>query len=146
MSAADARPGYDLALVFSTKYEPPNPLLKDWPAWDRIKMRFFDYHHDVPPSCGGPDSGRRDRLQRNTQGTMGGCHRNAANYRSPQYSLTAHQVTGVCLHNQPDRLPRLQMKSITSRQSKMYFHFDSAIHFGNDDNVALRQQTSFCPQ
>ena len=50
MSAADAKPGYDLALVFSTKYEPPNPLLKDWPAWERIKMRFFDYHHDVPPA------------------------------------------------------------------------------------------------
>jgi len=50
MSAADARPGYDVAFVFSTKYEPPNPLLKDWPAWDRIKIRFFDYHHDVPPA------------------------------------------------------------------------------------------------
>lgn len=50
MSAADARPGYDVAFVFSTKYEPPNPLLKDWPAWDRIKTRFFDYHHDVTPA------------------------------------------------------------------------------------------------
>jgi len=48
MSAADTR-GYDVALVFSTKYEPPNLLLKNWPAWDGIKMRFFDYHHDVPP-------------------------------------------------------------------------------------------------
>jgi hypothetical protein len=50
MSAADARQGYDAAFVFSTKYEPPNPLLKEWPAWDRIKTRFFDYHHDVPPA------------------------------------------------------------------------------------------------
>ena len=50
MSAADTRPGYDVAFIFSTKYEPPNPLLKEWPAWDRIKMRFFDYHHDVPPT------------------------------------------------------------------------------------------------
>ncbi len=50
MSAADARPDYNVAFVFSTKYEPPNPLLKNWPAWDRVKIRFFDYHHDVPPS------------------------------------------------------------------------------------------------
>jgi len=50
MAAADARPGYDVAFVFSTKYEPPNPLLKDWPAWNRIKIRFFDYHQDVPPA------------------------------------------------------------------------------------------------
>ncbi|HSS96159.1 MAG TPA: glycosyltransferase family 39 protein [Terriglobales bacterium] len=50
MAAPDAQPHYDVAFVFSTKYEPPNPLLKDWPAWDRIKTRFFDYHHDVPPA------------------------------------------------------------------------------------------------
>ena len=50
MSAADVRPGYDVALVFSTKYEPPNPVLHDWPTWDRVKIRFFDYHHDVPPA------------------------------------------------------------------------------------------------
>jgi len=50
LAAADARANYDLAFVFSTKYEPPNPVLKTWPAWDRIKTRFFDYHHDVPPS------------------------------------------------------------------------------------------------
>ena len=50
MSAADARSSYDVALVFSTKYEPPNPVLKSWPAWERIKMRFFDYHRDAPPT------------------------------------------------------------------------------------------------
>jgi hypothetical protein len=49
MSAADVRPGFDVALVFSTKYEPPNPLLH-WPAWDRVKARFFDYHRDAPPA------------------------------------------------------------------------------------------------
>jgi hypothetical protein len=49
MSAADARPSFNVALIFSTKYEPPNPVLWHWPAWERIKTRFFDYHHDVPP-------------------------------------------------------------------------------------------------
>jgi Dolichyl-phosphate-mannose-protein mannosyltransferase len=49
MSAADARPGYSVALVFSTKYDPPHPLIRSWPAWERIKARFFDSHQDVSP-------------------------------------------------------------------------------------------------
>jgi hypothetical protein len=50
MSAGEVRSNYDLALVFSTKYEPPRPILKPWTAWEKLKIRFFDYHHDVPPA------------------------------------------------------------------------------------------------
>jgi len=49
MSAADRRSSFDLALVFSTKYEPPYPLLGRWHLWQEWKARFFDYHRDVPP-------------------------------------------------------------------------------------------------
>ena len=49
MAAADSRTQFDVALLFSTKYEPPRRLLGDWPAWDRIKTRFFGYHRDLPP-------------------------------------------------------------------------------------------------
>jgi Dolichyl-phosphate-mannose-protein mannosyltransferase len=49
MSAADFRPHYDVALVFSTKYEPPRPLLRRWEKWDEIKTRFFGFHRDMPP-------------------------------------------------------------------------------------------------
>jgi 4-amino-4-deoxy-L-arabinose transferase-like glycosyltransferase len=49
-SAADLRSGFDVALVFSTKYEPRHSLLENWPAWQRTKARFFGYHHDVPPA------------------------------------------------------------------------------------------------
>jgi len=39
---------FDLAYVFSTKYEPPSQpaLLR---RWERMQERFFDYHHDLPP-------------------------------------------------------------------------------------------------
>jgi hypothetical protein len=40
---------YDVALVFSTKYQPPHPFLEDWPWWQHIKERFFDYHRDLGP-------------------------------------------------------------------------------------------------
>ena len=49
MAAADSKAQFDVALLFSTKYEPPRKLLGDWPAWDRIKTRFFGYHRDLPP-------------------------------------------------------------------------------------------------
>ncbi|HKW68878.1 MAG TPA: glycosyltransferase family 39 protein [Terriglobales bacterium] len=49
MAAADSRTQFDVALLFSTKYEPPRRLFGDWPAWERIKARFFGYHRDLPP-------------------------------------------------------------------------------------------------
>lgn len=51
MSAAELRSQFDVALVFSTKYEPPHPLLELWPAWERLKTRLFGYHRDVPPAA-----------------------------------------------------------------------------------------------
>jgi hypothetical protein len=54
MSATDAdsndlRTDFQVALVFSTKYEPAHPLLEHWHLWQEWKARFFDYHIDVPP-------------------------------------------------------------------------------------------------
>jgi Dolichyl-phosphate-mannose-protein mannosyltransferase len=49
MSAADYRDHFDAALVFSTKYEPPNPLFDRWHTWTNWKRRFFGFHRDVPP-------------------------------------------------------------------------------------------------
>jgi hypothetical protein len=56
LSAADFRDHYDLALVFSTKYDPPHPplyrwTLGRWQGWDDLKRRFFNYHHDLPPAA-----------------------------------------------------------------------------------------------
>jgi len=47
--AARARDRFDVALVFSTKYQPPHPLLENWDTWQRIKEKFFGYHRDLPP-------------------------------------------------------------------------------------------------
>ena len=51
MSAADLRAKFDVALVFSTKYEPPHSSLQNWRAWQRIKTEYFGYHRDVPPAA-----------------------------------------------------------------------------------------------
>jgi Dolichyl-phosphate-mannose-protein mannosyltransferase len=50
LSATDFRSHYDVALVFSTKYEPPHPLLDRWQTWARLKRQFFGYERDLPPA------------------------------------------------------------------------------------------------
>jgi Dolichyl-phosphate-mannose-protein mannosyltransferase len=47
--AAKARGHYDVAMVFSTKYQPPHPLLENWEAWQQIKEKYFGYHRDLQP-------------------------------------------------------------------------------------------------
>jgi hypothetical protein len=49
LSAAEYRDNFDVALVFSTKYEPPHPLLDRFEQWRELKRRFFGYVRDLPP-------------------------------------------------------------------------------------------------
>jgi hypothetical protein len=51
LSAAEFRSHFEVALVFSTKYEPAHPLLGRWKAWEDLKRRFFGFHRDLPPSA-----------------------------------------------------------------------------------------------
>lgn len=51
VAAAQARSAFDVALVFSTKYEPPHPWFEHWRAWQSWKARFFGYHRDLPPTA-----------------------------------------------------------------------------------------------
>ena len=51
MSAKDVRSNFEVALVFSTKYEPPHSLFDQWRIWQEWKTRFFGYHRDVPPTA-----------------------------------------------------------------------------------------------
>ena len=50
MAAADLRSDFEIALVFSTKYEPPHSWFERRRTWERWKTRFFGYHRDVPPA------------------------------------------------------------------------------------------------
>ncbi len=51
LSAADFRSHFEVALVFSTKYEPAHPLLDRWKTWTDLKRRFFGFHRDLPPAA-----------------------------------------------------------------------------------------------
>jgi Dolichyl-phosphate-mannose-protein mannosyltransferase len=55
LSAADFRSNYDVALVFSTKYEPAPALWDRWRGFTEkrteLKSRFFGFHRDLPPAA-----------------------------------------------------------------------------------------------
>jgi hypothetical protein len=56
LSAADFRAGssgsaYEVALVFSTKYEPGPARWDHWRTWTEWKTRFFGFHRDLPPAA-----------------------------------------------------------------------------------------------
>ncbi|MGO8796893.1 MAG: ArnT family glycosyltransferase [Candidatus Sulfotelmatobacter sp.] len=47
----DAHSNYEVALIFSTKYEPGPAAWDRWQEWNEWKSRFFDFHRDVPPAA-----------------------------------------------------------------------------------------------
>ena len=49
LSAADARSRFDVALVFSTKYQPGPTIFDRWHRWQEWKSRYFGYHVDLTP-------------------------------------------------------------------------------------------------
>ncbi len=49
--AASEPEKYSTALVFSTKYDPPLPLLSLGPRSEAFDKRFFGMHHDLPPEA-----------------------------------------------------------------------------------------------
>jgi len=51
VAAADFRAEFEVALVFSTKYEPVHTMLENSRLWQSWKTRFFGYHRDMPPAA-----------------------------------------------------------------------------------------------
>jgi Dolichyl-phosphate-mannose-protein mannosyltransferase len=47
--AARATGQFDVVFMFTTKWQPPHPLLESLPFGEALQERFFDYHEDVTP-------------------------------------------------------------------------------------------------
>ena len=47
--AAQATSEFEVAFLFTTKWQPPHPLWQTPPFGEAIQERFFGYHEDVPP-------------------------------------------------------------------------------------------------
>jgi hypothetical protein len=51
VTSAASRTNYEVALIFSTKYEPKPAAWDHWQAWTELKTRFFGFHRDLPPAA-----------------------------------------------------------------------------------------------
>jgi hypothetical protein len=54
LSAAELRANlsanYEVAMIFSTKYEPGPAWWDQWTTWTKLKSRYFGFHRDLPPA------------------------------------------------------------------------------------------------
>lgn len=50
LSAGDVGSRFDVALVFSTKYQ-PHTMFDRWRKWQEWKARYFGFHRDLPPEA-----------------------------------------------------------------------------------------------
>jgi len=124
--AAKARDRFDVALVFSTKYQPPHPLfgVDNWEAWQRVKEKFFGYHRDLLPEdiaqrLGGTIVYHKERngqwvaviaIEREQDARVPG---SGPAGRSLSH---LHQVAGMRLDHDPDGLARGKLESVARRQ------------------------------
>jgi hypothetical protein len=153
LSAADFRSQspshFEVALVFSTKYEPARPTLGGWTRfrwgqslqnrWDDLKRRFFDYRRDLPPMAIAQILGGHIVFSEESKGQWIAVVKmeedeieNAKNMQR----LPLHQPARVRLDHQPDFFPRLKLQRVARSQREMNFHLDSTIHAAHDDHVA----------
>ena len=51
ISASRAPVRMDVAVVFSTKYQPPHSLFGGWRIWNEWKARYFGFHEDLSPDA-----------------------------------------------------------------------------------------------
>jgi hypothetical protein len=68
VSAAEFRSNYEVALIFSTKYEPGPRRWDRWRTWTALKSRFFGFHRDLPPAAAAQILGGRVAFSEQRQG------------------------------------------------------------------------------
>ncbi len=66
------QPSFNVALVFSTKYDPPGGWFQRWPGWQSWKIRFFGYHRDLPPDVAAQILGGKLVYRANRNGQWAG--------------------------------------------------------------------------
>jgi hypothetical protein len=124
LSAAEFRDHFEVALVFSTKYERRNPLVDRWKQWTEWKRRFFGFHRDLPPAAAARVLNGKIVYSEERAGQwiaviemQRGEWINAKNSQHEGAATTAkvlsrplHEVARMSLYDQPDFASNFQLK------------------------------------
>jgi hypothetical protein len=140
-AAARARDHFDVALVFSTKYQPPQALfgIENWDAWQRIKEKFFGYHRDLLPEEVAERFGGTIAYHQELNGQWIAV---IAVDHQPDGSvgslLDRHQVAGMRLDHDPDRFAGAKLESVARRERYVHLKLrTAAIDHHRDDDISL---------
>jgi len=114
--AARARDRFDVALIFSTKYQPPHALFETWDAWQRIKEKFFGYHRDLLPEDIAQRLGGTIVYHKEMNGQWIAAIAVEREQDAEQTLSHPHQVAGMSLDHNPDALTRAKLESVARRQ------------------------------
>jgi len=68
LSATDFSSNFEVALIFSTKYDPGPAVWDRWRIWIELKTRFFGFHRDLPPAAAAQILGGRVVFSEQRQG------------------------------------------------------------------------------
>ena len=146
LAAAEQSVPFDVALVFSTKYEPPQPLLSHWIAWERIKSRFFGFHRDLPPEIAAPLLRGEIVFRESRIGQWVAVIRIERNEEALRAESNGHQVAGMSLDDEPYFPSGRKFKEIAGGEREMHFEFNSTIHTRRNDDVPPRNGNDFAGQ
>jgi hypothetical protein len=146
LAAAEQTASFDVALVFSTKYEPLHPLLAHWIVWNRIKSRFFGFHRDLPPEGVARILDGKIVLRESRVGQWVGVIELERIEEAQRADSNGHEMAGVSLDHQPCFPPRRKFEGIAGGQRKMYFELNSAIHTRGDDDISACQRNDSARQ
>jgi hypothetical protein len=106
MAAADVRSKFDVALVFSTKYEPPRRWFGRWRRWEQWNTQFFGYHRDVPPQAAaqilGGDLVYCERRSGQWIGIVDMQQSQEAARATSRSSIRRHEMAGMSFDDHPD--------------------------------------------
>jgi Dolichyl-phosphate-mannose-protein mannosyltransferase len=107
LAATDERERFDVALVFSTKYQPAPTIFDRWRFWQELKARYFGYHVDLGPEAAASVLGGNLVYVKRRQGQWVGVVEIAkieearAMASMPSLRLRTEQVAGMRLHYDP---------------------------------------------
>jgi len=130
LSAADFRQNFDVAMVFSTKYEPAHPLVDRWKKWVDLKRRLFGFHRDLPPAVAAQILGGRIVYSQERQGQWIAViemekeeMRDARNESTPQRAFIAHYFVSPDVASAAKWSTALVRNRIATRFTRYGFHF-----------------------
>jgi hypothetical protein len=126
LASADEGARFDVALVFSTKYQPAPSWFDHWRLWQEWKARYFGYHVDLSPEAAASVLGGKLVYVKRRQGQWVGVidiekiQEATANALPPSSRSGAQQVARMRFQDNPYLPPWRESEGIARANGQMH--------------------------